>query len=175
MMADGFVTVFDLAALDAPSSPDAATMIGLAAIGAVLALVGLSLRRRAQLSWMLLLLAVVAWADAGMQYQAQTRVPFDYWVLKAAVAKRSYEIVQGTVINFHAMAPGSNYDWERFDLPPYRFGYADSYGTAAFKRISAFGGPIKNGLYLRITFVVDDRAPEHFKNKIVKLEIRRPF
>jgi hypothetical protein len=74
-------------------------------------------------------------------------------------------VVQGPVENFHPM-PASGHDLERFTVSGVHFAYSDYVVTAGFNQTSSHGGPIREGLLVRISY----RGPTT-DGEIVKLEI----
>jgi hypothetical protein len=60
-------------------------------------------------------------------------------------------IVEGVVINFHPM-PASGHGMESFEVAGERFTYADYGVTPCFNHTSLHGGPIRQGLPLKIWY-----------------------
>jgi len=75
-------------------------------------------------------------------------------------------VVEGVVENFHPM-PYAGHDTERFSVAGHRFEYSDYLKTSGFNQTSSHGGPIREGLPVRITYVPGQR------NVIIKLEVGR--
>jgi len=72
-------------------------------------------------------------------------------------------VVEGTVSRFVPM-PVTGHAMERFCVHDTCFEYSDFVITSGFNNTSSHGGPIREGLPVRVTFV---------GNKIVKLEITK--
>ena len=60
-------------------------------------------------------------------------------------------IVEGPVEHFHPM-PSAGHDTERFDVKGVEFSYSDYILTAGFNNTSSHGGPIREGLPVRICY-----------------------
>lgn len=61
------------------------------------------------------------------------------------------EIVEGRVEHFHPM-PSAGHDTERFEVKGVAFSYSDYILTAGFNNTSSHGGPIREGLPVRICY-----------------------
>lgn len=85
--------------------------------------------------------------------------------LVEAVNKGNVAVVEGAVENFHPM-PVQGHDTERFSVAGTQFAYSDYMQTGGFNNSASHGGPIREGLPVRITYV-----PGSYNNVIVKLEI----
>lgn len=85
----------------------------------------------------------------------------DYRRLRAAERSGEMRTVEGPVENFHPM-PWSGHAMERFCVQGRCFAYSDFIVTAGFHRTAAYGGPIRAGLPVRVSYVGDT---------IVKLEV----
>jgi hypothetical protein len=70
---------------------------------------------------------------------------------KRAVEHRDCQSVEGPVRHFHPM-PVSGHDNERFEVNGVAFSYSDYIVTAGFNNTSSHGGPIREGLPVRICF-----------------------
>jgi len=81
--------------------------------------------------------------------------------LAAAYRAGKCEIVEGMVTQFHPM-PAREHDSESFVVAGKRFHYSDYSMTAGFHQSIQHGGPIREGLKVRI---------HHLGNDIAKLEI----
>ena len=81
---------------------------------------------------------------------------------KKMFESQDYKIVEGLVENFHPM-PMSGHDTERFTVGGIKFEYSDfDLSKGGFNNTSSHGGPIREGLPVRIAY----------KNgRILKLEI----
>lgn len=71
-------------------------------------------------------------------------------------------IVEGIVTNFHPM-PYTGHAEESFEVNGVRFEYSDYGVTAGFNNTASHGGPIREGLLVRIW---------HYKGKILRLDIK---
>jgi hypothetical protein len=76
---------------------------------------------------------------------------------------RRARVVEGVVTDFRPM-PWSGHGMERFCVQGRCFEYSDYVVTAGFNNTSTNGGPIREGLAVRVTYVDDE---------ITKLEIAR--
>ena len=74
-------------------------------------------------------------------------------------------VVEGPVEDFHPM-PASGHDLESFTVSGVHFAYSDYVVTAGFNQTSSHGGPIREGLLVRISYRGSLSDAE-----IVKLEI----
>ena len=72
-------------------------------------------------------------------------------------------VVEGVVENFHPM-PKSGHDTERFEVNGVGFSYSDYIMSAGFNNTASHGGPIREGLPVRIC---------HEAGDILRLEIAR--
>ncbi len=90
----------------------------------------------------------------------------EYQKTKRIYDSRDYEIVQGTVENYHPM-PATGHDRESFTVKGVSFEFSDydvsdyGYNNAASK-----GGAIKEGLYVRIAYFNNGN-----RNVILRLEV----
>lgn len=74
-------------------------------------------------------------------------------------------VVEGPVRNFHPM-PAGGHDTERFTVGAVHFAYSEYLIAPGFRQTSAHGGPVREGLPVRIHY---SGAPE--RASILKLEI----
>ena len=79
------------------------------------------------------------------------------------------KVVVGSVRNFVAMAVEAHAQ-EHFCVQTACFHYSDYVHNGGFNESSSHGGPIKEGLAVRVTYVEHSREPG---NVIVKLEIEK--
>jgi len=86
---------------------------------------------------------------------------FEYLSLKSAKDKGRAQVVEGRVINFIPM-PAEGHAMEKFCVQDRCFEYSDFAITAGFNNTASHGGPIKEGLPVRVTYV---------GSAIVKLEV----
>jgi hypothetical protein len=90
-----------------------------------------------------------------------------HWDLQRAIREGRTSVVEGRVQEFHPM-PYSGHDTERFVVGDVHFAYSDWVVSSAFSHSSSHGGPIREGLQVRIHYVVrDDKA------EIVQLEVEK--
>jgi hypothetical protein len=87
----------------------------------------------------------------------------EYRCLVSSVETGSAKIVEGPVIDFKPM-PATDKGWERFCVQHVCFEYSDYSITGGFNNTSSHGGPIREGLPVRITYV---------GGSIVKLEVAK--
>lgn len=73
------------------------------------------------------------------------------------------ETVEGPVEHFHPM-PAEGHDMEHFDVRGVEFSYSDYVVTAGFNNTASHGGPIRQGLPVRIC---------HRDGEILRLEVAR--
>lgn len=85
----------------------------------------------------------------------------NYYDDLSAIEHGTNKVVEGTIENFHPM-PASGHDVESFTVGGKFFSFSGYGGTPGFHHCQAFGGPLRQGLRVRISYVGDD---------IVKLEI----
>ena len=70
-------------------------------------------------------------------------------------------VVEGVVENFHPM-PKSGHDTERFEVNGVHFSYSDYVMSPGFNNTASHGGPIRDGLRVRIC---------HNSGDILRLEV----
>lgn len=87
-----------------------------------------------------------------------------YRIVLNAYAAGQFHTVEGSVAQFIPM-PYSGHRPESFVLNGHKFEYSDFDDELGFHNASSHGGPIRNGLCLRISYI---------GKHIVKLEIIRP-
>lgn len=160
-----YVTVFAVSAFPPKG-------IGFVVIGLVLSLVGavlvfrpkafeaLGFRRQTKwliFNWFVFLFAVAWTAIASFTIVSRS--------LDASEALRSgkCEVVEGRVENFHPM-PRGGHDTERFQVDGTPFSYSDYIVSAGFNNAASHGGPIREGLQVRIC---------HQSGVILRLEVAR--
>jgi len=85
----------------------------------------------------------------------------DYPALVAALHEGKCQITEGVVTDFKPM-PYEGHQNETFVVSGIRFEYSDYNSSAAFNQSASHGGPIKEGLKVRI---------HHVGNDIVRLEV----
>ncbi len=82
--------------------------------------------------------------------------------LREDYAKGNFNVVEGRVTNFDPM-PKSGQKMESFTVNGIRFEYSDFVVSPGFKNATSLGGPIKEGLPVRISYI---------GNTILKLEVQ---
>ena len=86
---------------------------------------------------------------------------------KRASIKNTCSIAEGQVKEFEPM-PRSGHQLEKFKVDNVSFGYSDYVVTGGFNNTASHGGPIKEGLQVRICYLSRNRTNS---NIIVRLEI----
>jgi len=86
----------------------------------------------------------------------------DYRSSVNALKEKRAEMVEGVVTNFHPM-PYSGHANESFMVNGVQFEYSDYDVTAGFNNTASHGGPIREGLVVRIW---------HSKGRILRLDIK---
>jgi hypothetical protein len=87
----------------------------------------------------------------------------DYYQLRKRYRDHQYSVVEGTVENFKPM-PYEGHENESFTVKGVRFEYSDYAVSPGFNKTSSHGGPIKQGIQVRIS---------HIGNVILRLEVLR--
>lgn len=87
----------------------------------------------------------------------------DYFELASALRHGRCDVVEGLVTQFHPMPPGGH-DVESFSVGGKHFEYSDWVMSGGFHQSSTHGGPIREGLRVRIHYLGKD---------IARLEIAR--
>jgi len=160
-----YVTVFDASAFLLKGIVFVVPGLVLSLVGAVLvfrpaALEAVGFRRPMKwpiFNWLFFLLAVAWTAIAGTTIISRS--------LDASEALHGgkCEVVEGRVENFHPM-PSGGHDTERFEVNGTHFSYSDFMVTAGFNNAASHGGPIREGLQVRIC---------HQSGVILRLEVAR--
>ena len=75
-------------------------------------------------------------------------------------------MVEGAVANFHPM-PAAGHEDEHFTVQGVYFAYSDYSVTSGFNNTSSHGGPMREGLYVRIHYTRSVTG-----ETITKLEVR---
>ena len=91
----------------------------------------------------------------------------DYKRYQSVMKKGEYTLVEGLVENFVPM-PHGGHAQESFMVRGMRYEYSDYSKTGTFSNTSSHGGPIREGLYVRIRSAADRES----NNRILRLEIR---
>jgi hypothetical protein len=92
----------------------------------------------------------------------------NYSTLRDALQRGDAQVVEGRVEEFTPM-PFNGKAQERFTVCGVPFSYSDSIETGGFNRSSSHGGPIREGLWIRISYVGNTIA--YVGNTIARLEI----
>jgi hypothetical protein len=87
----------------------------------------------------------------------------DYRAASSARQDNSFRVVEGVVTEFKPM-PATGHAMESFCVSGVCFYYSDYVVTAGFNQTSSHGGPIRDGLPVRVTYI---------GNTIVKLEVAK--
>src|SRR5947209_3961795 len=87
----------------------------------------------------------------------------DYRSAVDAMQGRHVQVVEGVVTAFHPM-PASGHAMESFAVAGVKFAYSDYVITAGFNQTASHGGPIRQGLPVRIW---------HSNGEILRLDIGR--
>jgi hypothetical protein len=85
----------------------------------------------------------------------------DYRKFTEAYRRGNYAVVEGTVKNFHPM-PYGGHESECFSVQDSRFCYSDYTVQPGFNQSASHGGPIREGLPVRVT---------HCDGQILRLEV----
>jgi hypothetical protein len=86
-----------------------------------------------------------------------------YSELASALRQGRCEIVEGVVSEFHPM-PWSGHAMESFAVNGKRFEYSDYAVSAGFNNTASHGGPITEGMHVRV---------HYYGNAIARLEVAR--
>lgn len=78
-------------------------------------------------------------------------VGWDYYSARDALISGQYQVVEGRVSGFHPM-PARRHDHEHFTVNGVRFEYSHDSVSACFNDDAASGGPIREGLPVRVTY-----------------------
>jgi hypothetical protein len=120
-------------------------------------------RGRSRLMSFLFLIFAVVWT-----WEVSVVSWTQYRRLAAALRDGTCEVVEGEVTQFHAMIPSNVRrhvrDQDSFNVGGHHFQYSDKSIGAGFHQISAEGGPLHDGLRVRIHCLGND---------IARLEIAR--
>ena len=89
---------------------------------------------------------------------------YDYRQLRGALEAGHFQVVEGVVTNFRPVPPGLK-GTECFEVSEHRYCYSDDIIIAGFNNKQSRGGPIKDGLHVRIADV---------RGQIARLEVALP-
>ena len=95
--------------------------------------------------WFVLIFALL-WTAGGFVVAYR-----GYWIVADNLRHGRYNVVEGPVTNFVPMPRGGHHN-ESFSVQDRRFTYSDYTVTAGFNNSASHGGPIREGLYVRITY-----------------------
>jgi hypothetical protein len=74
-----------------------------------------------------------------------------YQTVASDLSAGRYSVVEGPVANFVPM-PYDGHPQESFTVKGHRFSYSDAILTSGFNNTASHGGPIRAGLYVRISY-----------------------
>jgi len=84
--------------------------------------------------------------------------------LKEMYLNNNYEVVEGIVSNFDPM-PFGGHKLESFEVDGIKFSYSDYHSTVGyspvFRKTRSHGGPIYEGLYVKIYYIHDERFTDN--------------
>lgn len=86
-----------------------------------------------------------------------------YRLAKNAAIEHDFEVVEGLVRDFKPM-PSSGHSMERFCVEEACFEYSDYVVTSGFNNTASHGGPIRDGLPVRVSYI---------GNTIIRLEVAK--
>jgi len=157
-----FQTVYDLAQTGYDAWHSVSTGLILSAIGAAMVLFPSLLKTTTSgwriFAWVYFLFAV-GWTVIVFSTTYGT-----YSFLLGRLQSGEYQIAEGIVENFDPI-PEEGHKHESFDVAGQHFEYSDfDLSRGGFNNAASHGGPIRAGLYVRIS---------HVKGVIVRIEVRR--
>jgi hypothetical protein len=117
-----------------------------------------------KVSFLFFPLSIVSMIIGVLTFSIDMLVYKDYLYLKKLLLTNQYKIMEGRPERFLYLAQGGH-GKESFYLNGIKFEYADNLNpNLGFHRTVAYGGPIKEGVYIKICY---------YNNHILKLEIRK--
>lgn len=139
-------TIFTVLQNSTPLWPSAIApaIVTVSTVGAVVALIWRKTRWFVIVPVYVLLLFMAAVLDGSGVRGMYARAKDSY-------LKGDYAVVEGTVSNFHPM-PYSGHEEETFFVNGLRFSYSDYELGPCFNNTASHGGPIREGLRIRIAF-----------------------
>jgi hypothetical protein len=157
--------VFD-AAMNGYQTWRAAILPGCVSVAALIILVllrsNIAIKAKGARFYCGIISAVAAIATAGcVAMLVHTRREYD--ALRSSLRDRTFRVVEGYVVDFVPQG-ADGHPIERFRVDSTRFEYSRSDITSAFHHTAISGGPIRNGIAVRIADV---------NGKIARLEILR--
>jgi hypothetical protein len=141
--------VFTVLQKSAPWQPFVIVAV-IVAIGTVVAVVNV-VRRRARLFMVLITYAIFLLVAVTVY---PSGIGDMYARAKKSYISGQYSVVEGTVTNFHPM-PYSGHQNETFSVNGVQFSYSDYVIVPCFNNTSSHGGPIREGLRVRIAYSDD--------------------
>jgi len=169
-MAPHYVTVYQIAAGQAYSSPADLVKLVPVVFGIVALALGVTLfilkkpRRLKSLRW-LVAASLCAFGVFFLCVPAPRLLRLDADAL-STFQKGNYQIAEGQVTNFDPM-PYDGHKNECFSVEEKRFCYSDYGAHPGFHNTASHGGPIRSGLQVRIAFI----PVTHQGNIILRLEV----
>jgi energy-coupling factor transporter transmembrane protein EcfT len=144
-----YQTVFIVAQKAAPwwVSAVVPAIVGLCTALAIVAFAKLKTRRvTIVIAYLLMVFMALVLSPAGVADM--------YARARDTYAKGEYATVEGAVSNFHPM-PYSGHENETFSVNGVRFSYSDYVVSPCFNNTASHGGPIREGLRVRIAYSGD--------------------
>ena len=92
-----------------------------------------------------------------------------YHTIQEAFKTGHYKVVEGNVSNFKPML-AYGHGKESFSVNDVSFSYSNNEITGGFNHVADWGGPIREGLYVRISYMEHKDITD---NVIIKLEIKK--
>jgi len=114
--------------------------------------VGTIMRNRKR--WLLVVVVYAVFLVMTLYISGGAAVQDMYERGKDAYRSGQYSIVEGTVTNFHPM-PYSGHEKESFSVNGVQFSYSDFILVPCFNNTTSHGGPIHEGLRVRIAYAGD--------------------
>lgn len=154
-----YQTVFAVAQKSAPwwLSVIVPTAIGVCTVLAITAFIKLKTRRvMIVVGYLVVVFMALTLSPAGVADM--------YARARETYARGDYATVEGQVSNFHPM-PYSGHENEAFSVNGVQFSYSDYVVSPCFSNTASHGGPIREGLRVRIAYS---------GNCILKLEVATP-
>ena len=126
-------------------------------IGIILGLLGLLYRSRLiRYPWAVLIFSAI-WTVSAFQYTYSA-----YAALSVALDRSRCEVAEGPVTDFQLLPPTGLQKAESFVVAGTRFEYQGGVVIAGFHQLRSNGGPMRDGLQVRI---------HHLQGEIARLEI----
>ncbi len=90
-----------------------------------------------------------------------------YWELRQALRSGDFEIVEGKVTDLMPVAPQGN-TREQFTVNGHHYKYSDYLITPGFNNSRSLGGPIRDGLHVRIADVLGNIRAWRYSGESVR-------